>query len=217
MQRLLLCLVILFASALSAHQPIMDMAPRWSDGYGVQTRFEHFNSQTTTWLEGVYTFKPSVRMTLKIPHANGETGDAIFAVPLKKYKNEGAFTSNWSLTPSVKIPTGNSNDWDPGLSVSYSSETPGFYQLYDLYAIDDKVGLDVNVGFVKTSDQGSALFTLWDITALDSKFGQRVLSGPVMVYFRENFIVRAEYKFSVHDRDSQWDGNYFSLGVGLVY
>ena len=46
-----------------AHQPIMDMAPRWNNGYGVQTRVEHANSESTTWVEGVYTFKPSVRIT----------------------------------------------------------------------------------------------------------------------------------------------------------
>ena len=59
-----------------AHQPVMDMAPRWEDGWGFQVRNEHrFSDEllsgdsevsnpqgrerrvNTTWLEGVYTFK----------------------------------------------------------------------------------------------------------------------------------------------------------------
>ncbi len=206
----------LSASAL-AHQPIMDMAPRWNNGYGVQTRVEHFNSKTTAWLEGVYTFKPAVRMTLKIPYEDSEIGNAIFAVPLKRYFNEGAFTSNWSITPSVRMPTGKGNDWDAGLSLSYSSETPGFYQLYDLYTLDDKVGLDINVGRVFPDGKGSAWFALWDITAVDSDSGQRVLTGPVAVYFRQNLVLRAEYKLPAYDHDNDWKGNYISFGVGLVY
>ena len=128
--------VVLFITLVSnayAHQPVMDMAPRWNNGYGVQTRVEHANSETTTWLEGVYTFKPSLRMTLKVPHSNGKTGDAILAMPIKRYKNAGAFTSNWGLTPSVRMPTGGGSKWDAGLSLSYSSESRKVYTLYDLY------------------------------------------------------------------------------------
>ena len=74
--------VVLFITLVSnayAHQPVMDMAPRWNNGYGVQTRVEHANSETTTWLEGVYTFKPSLRMTLKVPHSNGKTRRCYFS------------------------------------------------------------------------------------------------------------------------------------------
>ncbi len=70
-----------------AHQPVMDMAPRWQGGYGFQTRYESvtshrleqdgreiinpqglkFESQTQ-WFEGVYTFDRSIRITFKLPY-----------------------------------------------------------------------------------------------------------------------------------------------------
>lgn len=222
---------------VSAHQPVMDMAPRWNNGYGFQTRIEHSDAKTVTWLEGVYTFKPSVRMTLKLPYIDSRTGDqakrgtdnysasgmgnAILAVPLKRYKNAGAFTSNWSVTPSLRMPTGNSemedNDWDAGLSVSYSSESRKIYSLYDVYTLDDKVGIDINWGLVHADGKGSSWFTLWDISAQDSDAGERVLTGPVLVYFKRNVIVRAEYKFAALDNDDYWTGDLMSIGLGFVY
>ena len=200
-----------------AHQPVMDMAPRWSNGYGVQTRIEYANSDTTTWLEGVYTFKPSVRMTLKVPYTDGKIGNAIFAVPLKRYTNKGGFTSSWGVTPSVRMPTGDGNNWDAGLSLNYSSETRSVYQLYDLYALGDSIGLDINVGLVYPNGRGSSWFTLWDVSALDSDSGQRVLTGPVLVYFKRNVVARAEYKIIAHDDDDAWKGDYVSFAIGLVY
>jgi hypothetical protein len=217
MKLLMLILFIGLSSSAYAHQPVMDMAPRWNNGYGMQTRVTHANAETTTWLEGVYTFKPSVRMTLKVPFSNGDTGDAIFAMPIKRYKNAGASTSNWGLTPSVRIPTGGGSQWDAGLSLSYSAENRKVYQLYDLYALGDSAGIDVNVGLVHANGKGSSWFTLWDITAKDSDSGQHVLTGPVVVYFKRNLILRAEYKFAAHDNDEKWDGDYFSFGIGLVY
>lgn len=205
------------SNTAQAHQPIMDMAPRWNNGYGIQTRVEHANSETTAWLEGVYTFKPSVRMTLKIPTVDGEVGDAILAVPLKRYANKGGFTSNWGFTPSVRMPTGGGSDWDAGLSVSYSSETRDFYQLYDLYALGDGRGLDINIGAVHANGKGSSWFTLWDVSAFDSDSGQRILTGPVVVYFKRNLVMRAEYKFAAYDNDEDWKGDYFSFGIGIVY
>ena len=69
-----------------AHQPVMDMAPRWNGGYGFQLRQEYRKSDTllrgdsrianplglkqrvsTTWIEGVYTFQRAFRLTLKVP------------------------------------------------------------------------------------------------------------------------------------------------------
>lgn len=205
------------AGSAWAHQPVMDMAPRWSGGYGVQTRLEHANSDSTLWLEGVYTFRPSLRVTAKLPFNDGELGDAILAVPLKRYYNRGGFTSNWGLTPQVRVPSGGGNDWDLGLSLSYSSETPDFFQLYDLYTLGGDTGLDINVGRVFPSGRGSSWFTLWDVSAFDSDAGRRVLTGPVLVFFRGNVVFRAEFKFPAYDDDRKWDGNYASLGVGWVY
>lgn len=213
-----LAIVLLVSAAGSyAHQPVMDMAPRWADGFGVQTRVEHFDDTTTTWLEGVYTFKRSARVTFKLPYVDGELGDLIVGVPLKKYKNQGAHTSNWSITPSVQLPTGEQHDLDFGLSLSYSSETPKYYQLYDLYAWEDRVGLDVNVGLAHTDGSGSGLFTLWDVSLLASDDGDRIQTGPVLVYYRQNIMIRGEYKALVYERDSQWSGGYAALGIGVVF
>ena len=106
MRRLAFATLLCLSSKAFAHQPVMDMAPRWADGYGVQTRVEHFDSQTTTWFEGVYTWDRSIRGTFKLPYSGGEVGDLILGLPLKKYRNEGARTANWSITPSIQFPRG---------------------------------------------------------------------------------------------------------------
>jgi hypothetical protein len=156
-------------------------------------------------------------MTLKVPYSDGKTGDAILAMPIKRYKNDGASTSNWGLTPSVRMPTGGGSDWDAGLSLSYSAESKDYYQLYDVYRLGDTTGIDINAGMSHADGKGSSWFTLWDITARDSDSGQYLLSGPVLVYFKGNVIVRGEYKFAVHDNDKQWDGDYLSIGLGMVF
>lgn len=214
--RLWLLPLLLVGEFALAHQPVMDMAPRWSQGYGLQTRVEHFDSQTTTWLEGIYTFDRSVRATFKLPYTNGKIGDLILGMPLKKYHNDGARTSNWSITPSVQLPTGQEGEWDAGVSLSYSAETPSFYQLYDLYTWGDRTGLDINAGFAFPG-KSRGLFALWDITALHEKRGERVHTGPVFVLFRKNMMLRAEFKAQVHKQGVSDIGNYISFGIGLVY
>lgn len=213
----LTCLLLLFSGGqAAAHQPVMDMAPRWADGYGFQARVESFNSQTVVWAEGVYTFKKSVRATFKLPHFDGEFGGLILGLPLKKYSNNGSKTSNWSITPSVQLPTGSQDDWDAGASLSYSSETPKYYQLYDLYSWGDRTGLDINVGLALPG-KGSGKFLMWDVSFLTSEQGDRVLTGPVFVYFKKNMMFRAEYKALAYERDSDWSGGYVNVGIGFVY
>ena len=67
-----------------AHQPVMDMAPRWAGGWGFQFRYETLGSnklldgessnaglshyRKTTWFEGVYTWKRFIRATFKLPY-----------------------------------------------------------------------------------------------------------------------------------------------------
>ncbi len=278
---------LMFASIAVAHQPVMDMAPRWSDGFGLQLRHQRFGSDTlllsdneidnplgleryvdTTWLEGVYTFDRSVRATIKIPfidqqrvtsintvatpQQNTGLGDIVVALPLKRYSNQGASTQNWGLTPSVRIPTGTSSgdfpnsdgSWDLGLSLSYSSETPTFYQLYDLYYWNqgsgergmqsgNSWGLDVNIGLHPwhDNDTNSGIFTMWDISVyhedppnalnLTTASGaERVQTGPVLVYYRNSLMLRAEFKFLAHedvDRISASRGNEISLGIGYAF
>ncbi len=214
---LILTIIIVFTgNAALAHQPVMDMAPRWANGYGFQSRVERFDGQTTTWLEGVYTFKRSVRTTFKLPYHDGRVGDLIVGLPLKRYYNNGAHTSNWSVTPSVQVPTGDNGEWDLGLSLSYSAETPRFYQLYDVYAWEDRSGFDLNAGLAFRRP-GGGLFALWDVSALTSDDGDRVQTGPVFVWFKNNLILRAEYKALVYERNSSWSGGYVGFGIGLVY
>ncbi len=161
---------------VSAHQPVMDMAPRWEHGYGFQIRHESFGSDTLlngdsevdnpfnrdndvsiTWLEGIYTFRREVRLSVKIPYVdhhrsvvqNGASvqesgrglGDVIVGVPLKRYKNDAAATRNIAFTPSIRLPTGStSGDYpvgdgstDLGVSFSASFEKADLYQYYDLF------------------------------------------------------------------------------------
>jgi len=84
---LALALVLsLVAVPAIAHQPVMDMAPRWQNGWGFQLRHEFYDADTLfdgdskinnvfarekninkTWLEGIYTFRREVRLTFKLP------------------------------------------------------------------------------------------------------------------------------------------------------
>ncbi len=283
---LLFCMLIAVVPA-HAHQPVMDMAPRWDDGYGFQLRHERYGSDElmqgrdriengsgierfvdTTWLEGVYTFDRSIRVTVKIPHVdqqrvksiNGESvrqrtsgiGDIVLGLPLKRYKNQGSTTQNWGITPSIRIPAGQSSgdfpisdgSWDVGLSVAYAWESPKLYQLYDLYywkqgsgergmRSGDSWGLDVNVGLHPwhDNDTNAGIFTLWDISAVHADApnslnltsaagGNRVQTGPVLVYYRNNFMVRAELKMLAYERVdgiSASRGNEYSLAFGLTF
>ena len=173
-------LLILLGFALTndvwAHQPVMDMAPRWEHGYGFQIRHESYGSDTLlngdsevdnsfdrdndvniTWLEGIYTFRREVRLSVKIPYVDHQRtvvqngvpvqesgeglGDIIVGVPLKRYKNDASATRNIAFTPSIRLPTGStSGDYpvgdgstDLGVSFSASFEKADLYQYYDLF------------------------------------------------------------------------------------
>jgi hypothetical protein len=279
--------ILIAAGPASAHQPVMDMAPRWADGYGFQLRQVHFGSDElvrdkddidnplgierfvdTTWLEGVYTFDRSLRATIKVPYVSQRRitpingvgvaqrsdgiGDVILGLPFKRYKNHGATTQNWAITPSIRIPTGSSSgafpisdgSWDAGLSISHSRETPRLYQLYDLYywhegsgkrgmQTGNSWGLDINVGLHPwhNNANNSGLFTLWDISARHedapnaqnltmASGGDRVQTGPVLMYYRQNFMARAEIKLLAYERFDGIGtsrGNEFSLAFGLTF
>jgi len=87
----LVAILGLAAFTAEAHQPVMDMAPRWVGGYGVQARYElQYSNEIldgdkklsnprdrerivhTTWLEGIYTWKREVRFTFKLPIVDQE-------------------------------------------------------------------------------------------------------------------------------------------------
>jgi hypothetical protein len=169
-------LFVMQVKSVLAHQPVMDMAPRWQDGYGFQIRQEYRSSDelfsgdsnvdnpvgldksiSTTWLEGIYTFKREVRLSVKIPYVdkkrtvlrNGTPfqesgsglGDIIIGMPLKSYTNLESATSNIAFTPSIRLPTGSTDgnyspgdgSTDVGASFSASFEKANLYQYYDLF------------------------------------------------------------------------------------
>ena len=270
-----------------AHQPVMDMAPRWAEGYGFQIRHEYYGSDElmngdsdianpqgleryvhTTWLEGVYTFKPAARVTFKLPYVDQErvkniggvgvsqensgVGDLILGVPLKHYRNKGAYTDNFGFTPSLRIPTGSTSgdfpisdgSWDVGLSFSHSMETPKYYTLVDLfYWINNEgecgmhegneLGLDVNLGYhaYHNNDNNSGAFVMWDISARHNEApnaatlttasgGKRIHTGPVLMLYKDNLMLRAEYKLPVYEKMdgvSLSRGQEFSIGLGITF
>ena len=146
--------------AVKTHQPVMDMAPRWAKGYGIQSWYEHSNDETqtrkveenTVRLEGVYTFTREHRITLKIPISsksvtqNGQhssfsyLGDAVIGFQNKLYFNEKKFTANLGLNPSIRIPTrlgddSSSPERNFGYSLSLSASVESFlwYGLIDFF------------------------------------------------------------------------------------
>jgi len=92
-----------FGRMVFAHQPVMDMAPRWENGYGFQTRFEsryandlidgdskidnpHSRDRRVTkiWYEGVYTWHRAVRLTFKYPYINQSRRVIKNGVPMRQ-------------------------------------------------------------------------------------------------------------------------------------
>lgn len=283
----LLWFCLFFSYSSFAHQPVMDMAPRWEKGYGFQVRHEHYGSDTllngesaienplnlkrhvnTTWLEGVYTFHRSIRTTFKLPYinqhrtkningvgvrqSNDGLGDLVLGMPLKYYRNKKALTDNFSFTPSIRLPTGNSSgdfpisdgsvDW--GLSFSYSSESPTYYTLFDLFYWantdgasgmheGDEIALDINLGYhpFHSNRTNSGVFTMWDITArynddpsnetlTTTSGGQRLQMGPVLVLYKDNLMFRAEYKHLFYEETSSISnsrGSELSIGIGVTF
>ena len=257
-------LFMIMAETVKAHQPVMDMAPRWEDGYGFQIRQEYRSSDelfsgdsevdnpfgrdktvSTTWLEGIYTFKREVRLSIKIPYRDLERtvlrngvavretgsglGDIIIGVPLKSYTNQESATSNIAFTPSIRLPTGSTNDdfpvgdgsTDYGVSFSASFETANLYQYYDLFywkngegkrdiQQGDEIGFDANVGWHPYHDNqtNEGVFLMWDVSARYEKRGQstagvtggkHISTGPVFVYYQGGMMLRAEYKYPLYE------------------
>ena len=219
-------LSVLLVNTLNAEadQPVMDMAPRWENGYGIQLRQEVYGSDkliegnnkisnplgleryvAKTWLEGVYTINRSVRATFKLPFVyqrrikningvgieqdNKGLGDLVLGLPLKYYRNIGPYTDNFGITPSLRIPTGDSSgnfpisdgSWDLGLSFSYSFETPKYYSTVELnywkntkgkrgMKSGDELGFEIDLGYhVYHNDvTNTGMFLMMDFIARHS-------------------------------------------------
>jgi len=265
----------LITTPLLAHQPIMDMAPRWKGGYGFQIRQEHRSSNSllfgsskitnpfgreikkdTTWLEGVYTFTRELRVAVKIPYvkqsrtivlnntrvdqSQSGMGDVIVGLLLKRYKNKKSSTGNYAITPSIRLPTGNSSgnfpisdgSTDFGISISKSTEKANFYQYYDLFywkngrgkngfKQGNELGLDINLGLhpYHSNLKNSGIFTMIDISVrhqlkginfAGATGGTRISMGPVFVWYRQGIMFRAEYKIPVYEKVNNSQVSYGS-------
>ena len=222
----------------------------------------------TIWLEGVYTFDRSVRATFKLPYvdqrrtkniggagvrqSNSGLGDLVLGVPLKHYRNRKAFTDNFSFTPSIRLPTGSSSgnfpisdgSVDLGVSFSYSSETPKYYTLVDLFYWfntkgdngmheGDELALDINLGYhpYHSNETNSGVFVMWDTSArynddpnsatlTTASGGQRLQMGPVLVLYKDNIMFRAEYKHLLYEKTSNISnsrGSEIFIGLGITF
>ena len=145
--------------AAKTHQPVMDMAPRWAQGYGIQSWYEYSNDETqiqeveehTVRLEGVYTFTREHRITLKIPISNKRViqngqesssnylGDTVIGFQNKLYFNERKFTANLGLNPGIRVPTqlGFDDSFSPKRSLGYSLSLSASLESFLWYGLID--------------------------------------------------------------------------------
>ena len=268
-----------------AHQPVMDMAPRWQGGYGFQVRHESYGSDKlmsgtsevgnpfnldkeldTTWLEGIYTFRRELRLSVKVPYVDQQRtvlqngapvtlsgsglGDVVVGMLFKRYKNQASATGNIALTTSIRLSTGDSSgdypvgdgSTDFGLSFSKSMERANFYQYYDLFYWENRegdrgihrgneLGLDVNLGWhpYHKNLTNTGVFVMMDFSLRNEERGRdlkgvtggkRVSGGPVLVYYRQGMMIRAEYKYPFHEDvyNTQLSrGPEFNVGIGFVF
>lgn len=220
---------LLLMPPAGAHQPVMDMAPRWKRGWGFEVRHEWRRSEklkdgdasvenplgrerrvNATWLEGVYAFVPEFRLTAKIPwidqrrtiDRNSQAveqsgrgwGDLVLGAPMKHLIVGPGTLADLALTPSLRVPTGDTSDAFPigdgstdfGLSLTYKRDIPWFYQYYDLFywangrgkkdlnvnRDGDEVGLDINWG-VLPYHNNAANTGVWMMLDLQGRYQDR--------------------------------------------
>ena len=159
-------------------------------------------------------------------------GDLILAVPLKKYTNYKRRTQNFGFTPQIRIPlneekTSASGYLGGGISLSYSSESFSFYQLYDVFGWiynekDPLLGLDINLGIHPYHDNTSntGLFVMWDVTGRWQETSTRILTGPVFMTYRQNIMVRLDVKLPMVENGKKTQlskGLFMNVGIGLVF
>lgn len=136
--------------------------------------------------------------------------------------------------------------WDFGLSLSYSHENPKFYQLYDVFVwkntagkrnmkTGDELGLDINLGYHAYHDENKeqGLFIMLDIrarhyqkpnlqarTLTNATGGQSLYSGPIVVLYQENIMMRAEYRWPIYEKVdgiANSRGNELNIGIGITF
>ena len=128
-----------YSNTASAAQPVMSEVPRWDNGYGYQVFQSRRSSDTlmqgdrelanpnglsygknTTNIDGVYTWRKWIRVTLKIPivdqtrsvlddqgnvvtQTSKGLDDVTLALPLKYYMNRPGNSGHIGFTPQVRF------------------------------------------------------------------------------------------------------------------
>lgn len=229
-----------------AHQPVMDMAPRWKGGYGFQVRQELRFSDTlldddseinnplgrkrrvnTTWLEGIYTFKREVRASIKIPWIDQSRTMLRGGVPVKE-ESSGLgdiiigmplkrYQNEFSTTTNVAF--------TPSLRIP-TGKTSGDFPLGD-------GSWDVNLSLSR-STEAAGLYQYYDLFYWINNKGKRGIEDGNQVGFDANigihpfhnnvtnsgvFLmmdVSARYQDSGHDTSGTTGGTRISIGPVLV-
>lgn len=191
-----------------------------------------------------------VRDGVPIRQADSGWGDLILGAPLKHYRNLENSTWNVAFTPSIRVPTGSTSadfpvgdgSTDFNFSFSHSREAAGLYQYYDLFywvntrgkkgiAEGDEVGLDVDLGVHPYHNNltNTGAFVMLAVAArhkdrgvdmAGTTGGTRISTGPVLVVYRHNVMLRAEFKVPVYEKVNRTQVSYgpeVNVGLGVVF
>jgi hypothetical protein len=186
--------LLLFPVSLFTHQPVMDMAPRWEDGYGFQARYEVQDKTTlfqgsdklsnplglksntsTLWLEGIYTFTRERRVSVKIPYVSKTKIRATSSTSTEKLQNSGL----------GDIIVGLLNKWyfnKPGLTGNVSL-TPSIKLPTGKQEGNISIGTGtVDMGLsLSASVEAFNFYGLWDLfTWFHSTQNNEVQKGPII-------------------------------------
>ena len=144
------CLALFQSPYLSADEPIFNMMPRWSGGWGFQfveeyrherdlllgrdVKYSGFTEDVhILHMEGVYTWDKSIRLTAKLPYvldARREMPDGLGGKKIERDRGIGDFTLALPLKKYFNL-DGRSGSWTfkPMLRVPFSGDDD--YEIYD--------------------------------------------------------------------------------------
>ncbi len=94
-------------------------------------------------------------------------------------------------------------------------------------------GMSINFGYhiLHNDKKNSGAFALWDITArhndnpnlvnlTTATGGKRIHTGPILVFYKKNIMLRTEYKFPLYEDVSGISnsrGNELNIGIGFAF
>ena len=202
-----------------------------------------------TSIEGVYTWDRSIRATFKMPYlektrlsmidgslvrqtASG-WGDLKLALPLKQYFNKENYSGNWSLTPQIKLPTGDDSgpiplgngEVDYAIGASYEKENP--YLLYNFGLTFWKTGSSSKRDRWELESLWAWNFTVDKFIGLDiegewenGSSARRLEAGPSFFWWIEKTaLLKIGYKRILDERIAGRGlsyGDEFRIGIGFV-